>query len=123
MSDYLRELPFLWVDVDDEPGPESDRAYIERNAIALVSNYGKSSIDPRSSGWLGNDSPSQKIRESGLWNVTHVDESSDPTFLDRLTEAVESPHPLLSSLYPLPAESEFRCYGESRRKPRALARG
>jgi len=88
VSDYLRQLPFLWVDVDDEPGPGSDRAYLERNAIALVSNYGKDSIDPRSNGWLGNDSPSQKIRESGLWNVNHVDESYDPAFLDRLAEAV-----------------------------------
>lgn len=40
VSDYLRQLPFLWVDVPDEPGPESDRAYLERNAIALLSNYG-----------------------------------------------------------------------------------
>lgn len=94
VSDYLRELPFLWVDVDDEPGPESDRAYLERNAIALMSNYGKSSIDPRSSGWLGNDSPSQKIRESGLWNVNHVDESYDPAFLDQLTGAIEETDPL-----------------------------
>jgi hypothetical protein len=39
VSDYIRKLPFLWIDVDDEPGPTSDRAYIERNAIALVSNY------------------------------------------------------------------------------------
>jgi len=36
VSEYIRDLPFLWIDVDDEPGPESDRAYIERNALALV---------------------------------------------------------------------------------------
>jgi hypothetical protein len=76
VSDYLRELPFLWVDVDDEPGPRSDRAYLERNAIALVSNYRKAPIDPRSNRWLGTNSPSQKIRESGLWNVTT---STSPT--------------------------------------------
>jgi hypothetical protein len=63
VSDHLRQLPFLWVDVPDEPGPDSDRAYLERNAIALVSNYGKAPIDPRSKEWLGTDSPSQKIRE------------------------------------------------------------
>ena len=94
VSDYLRELPFLWVDVDDEPGPRSDRAYLERNAIALLSNYRKAPIDPRSNRWLGTDSPSQKIRESGLWNVNHVDESYDPAFLDQLAGAIEDTEPL-----------------------------
>jgi hypothetical protein len=46
VSDYLRQLPFLWIDVPDEPGPGSDRTYLERNAIALLSNYGKPPIDP-----------------------------------------------------------------------------
>jgi hypothetical protein len=89
VSDYIRELPFLWVDIDDEPGPESDRAYLERNTIALASNYGKEPIDPRGDGWLGTNSPSEKIRRSGMWNVDHVDESCDPAFLDRLAGAVE----------------------------------
>ena len=93
VSDYLREFPFLWVDVDDEPGPGSDRAYLERNAIALVSNYGKAPIDPRSNRWLGNASPCKKIRESGLWNVNHVDESYDPAFLDQLAGAIEETEP------------------------------
>lgn len=94
VSDYLRELPFLWVDVNDEPGPESDRAYIERNAIALVSNYGKAPVDARSNEWLGNDSRSRQIRESGLWNVNHVDESYDQAFLDQLAGAIEETEPL-----------------------------
>ena len=93
VSDYLRELPFLWVDVDDEPGPESDRAYLERNAIALVSNYRKETIDSRSNEWLGTDSQSQEIRESGLWNVNHVDESYDPAFLDQFAKAIEGTEP------------------------------
>jgi hypothetical protein len=90
VSEYIRDLPFLWIAVDDEPGPESDRAYIERNAIALASNYQKDSIDPRNDDWLGGHSPSREIRQSGLWNVNHVDEEYDPTFLDRLEAAVET---------------------------------
>lgn len=93
VSGYLRKLPFLWVDIPDEPGPESDRAYLERNAITLVSNYGMALVDPRSKGWLGTDSPSQKNRESGLWNVSHVDESYDPAVLDRLAGAIEATEP------------------------------
>jgi len=93
VSDYIRDLPFLWANVADQPGPESDRAYIERNAIALVSNYRKDALDPRPDEWLGTDSRSAAIRVSGLWNVDHVDETCDPAFLDRLAEAVEETTP------------------------------
>ena len=94
VSGYIRELPFLWVAVDDEPGRNSDRAYLERNAIALVSNYDKPSVDPRAEDWLGKNSPSEAIRNSELWNVNHVGESYDPAFLDRLEEAIEGTNPV-----------------------------
>lgn len=94
VSDYLRNLPFLWVNVDDEPSSDSHRAYIERNTIALLSNYHRDTIDPRSNDWLGNHSRSEKIRESGLWNVNHVDETHDPTFLDDLRGAIDETRPL-----------------------------
>lgn len=88
VSEYVRSLPFLWVRVADEPGPESDRAYLERNLIALLSNYDRPACDPRDESWLGRDSRSEKIRESGLWNVDHVEKSYDPSFLDRFAQAV-----------------------------------
>jgi hypothetical protein len=88
VSAYIREQPFLWVDIDDEPGPDSDRAYIEQNAIALLSNLEDQTIDPRDDGWLGKYSRSREIRESGLWNVNHVEEEYDPEFLDLLADAV-----------------------------------
>jgi hypothetical protein len=93
VSDYIRELPFLWVNVDDEPSRDSDRASLERNVIALVSNYGRESVDPRDDRWLGYDSPSEKICRSGLWNVDHVDEAYDPAALDRLSEAISETGP------------------------------
>lgn len=88
VSDYIRNLPFLWVKVEDEPGPDSDRAYLEQNTIALLSNYERKPIDPREN-WLGQYSRSEKIRESDLWNVNHVDEEYDPQFLDILKERIE----------------------------------
>jgi hypothetical protein len=94
VSDYIRDLPFLWVAIDDEPSPESDRAYIERNTIALVSNYQKDSIDSRGNDWLGTASRSEKIRQSGLWNVDHVNESYDSAFLDRLETSIEVTTPV-----------------------------
>lgn len=84
VSDYIRELPFLWVKINDEPGPESDRGYTERNSIALLSNYRKDPIDPRSEEWLGNHCPKEKIVRSGLWNSEHVTERYDPEFLQTL---------------------------------------
>jgi len=88
VSAYIRDQPFLWVTLDDEPGPDSDRAFVERTLIALLSNYGTESIDPRAEGWLGRYSRSREIRDSGLWNVTHVDEGYDGDALDRFATAV-----------------------------------
>ena len=89
VSEYIRDLPFLWIEVDDEPNSQSDRAYLERNTISLVSNYRKDSLDPRGDHWLGRDSPRSEISDSGLWNINHVGERYDPAFLDRLADAVE----------------------------------
>ncbi|WP_254535605.1 hypothetical protein [Halomarina litorea] len=93
VSAYLREQPVLWVELDDEPSADSDRAYVERNAIALLGNVGRDPLDPRPPTWLGQDSRSRAIRESGLWNVDHVEEGYDPAFLDRLAEAVDGTDP------------------------------
>jgi hypothetical protein len=78
---YLCTLPFLWVSADDEPSPDSQRGFIERNAIGLLSNYGRAVVDPPSAGWLGHFSNRARVRSSGLWNQQHVDETHDPTFL------------------------------------------
>ena len=93
VSEYIRNLPFLWIKVNDEPGRDSDRATIERNAIALVSNFDRQPIDPRDEDWLGHSCPSPEIRRSGLWNVNHVEEDYDPSFLDRLEATIDETDP------------------------------
>ena len=90
VSEYIRELPFLWVAVDDEPSPESDRASIERNMIALVSNLDTADIDPRREDWLGHHSPVTEIKQSGLWNINHVDEEYHPEFLETFESYIDS---------------------------------
>jgi hypothetical protein len=94
VSAFLRDQPFLWVDADDEPGPDSERAFLERNLVALLSNYDRRPVDRRRSDWLGGHARSAKIRASGLWNVEHVEESHDPAFLDAFEAAVERTDPL-----------------------------
>ena len=81
-------MPFLWLDVGDEPGPGSLRGHIERNSIALLSNWGKGSLDPPSPDWLGHFCDRALVRESGLWNQRHVNEGYDRTFLDTLERLI-----------------------------------
>src|SRR5882672_7431786 len=58
VSDYIGGMSVFLVDVPDEPSPQSNRSFIERNAIALLSNR-FAPIDRASSGWLGRFSPRQ----------------------------------------------------------------
>jgi hypothetical protein len=90
VSAYICAMPFLWLAIEDAPGPESGRAAIERNSIALLSNYRKPAIDPPSLEWLGRSSDRERVRESGLWNNNHVDKSYDPAFLTLLLQLVRS---------------------------------
>ena len=81
-------MPFLWIEVSDESGPDSLRGVVERNAIALLSNYERPKLDPPSRAWLGHRCPWEKVRSSGLWNNAHVDEAHDPAFLDVLERLI-----------------------------------
>lgn len=93
VSAVIRAMPFLWLTIDDEPGAGSLRGYIERNAIALLSNFERASVDAPSLGWLGHHCNRERVRKSGLWNSNHVDESYDLAFLkelERLTDAMEA---------------------------------
>ncbi len=80
VSRYVAAMPFLWLAINDEPGPASLRGVIERNAIALLSNYERTPLDPASLDWLGHSSDRRLVRGSGMWNQHHVDKTHDPLF-------------------------------------------
>ncbi|MEA2018333.1 MAG: hypothetical protein U9N59_07785 [Campylobacterota bacterium] len=82
VSQTIGKMPFLYLSIDDEASPNSLRAYIEQNSIALLSNYNKSTLDGASEDWLGHKCNREKVNHSGLWNQKHVNESYDPCFLD-----------------------------------------
>ena len=84
VSKEIGAMQFLWLSIDDEPGEDSGRGYIERNTIALLSNFEKEPIDVPSRNWLGHHCNRPRVRSSGLWNSNHVDETYDPALLDRL---------------------------------------
>lgn len=92
VSRVIGGMCFLWLPIDDEPGPKSLRAYVERNSIALLSNYNKPALDPPSPEWLGHYCHRQRVRNSGLWNQDCVEGVCDPAFLhiiDRLVSEVK----------------------------------
>ena len=88
VSQVIGKMPVLWLSIEDDPGPESLRGTVERNSIALLSNYNKPSLDPPSRRWLGHHSDRERVWKSGLWNYNHVDEGYDPAFLDHLDRFV-----------------------------------
>jgi hypothetical protein len=90
VSRYIRAMPFLWLPIDDPPGTDSLRGYIERNAIALLSNYCGPALDPPSATWLGRYSDRERVRRSGLWNSNHVDGHYAPEFLEALRQLVDA---------------------------------
>ena len=89
VSEEIGAMPFLWLAIEDDAGPDSRRGYIERNSIALLSNRGREAFDPPSSDWLGYHCNRKKIRISGLWNSNHVEKDYDPAFIDMLADLVD----------------------------------
>lgn len=89
VSEEIGAMPFLWLAIKDDAGPDSRRGYIERNSIALLSNRGREAIDPPSSAWLGYLCDREKVQKSGLWNSNHVEEGHDPAFIDTLADLID----------------------------------
>lgn len=88
VSRYIGTMPFLWLNVGDAPGPESERSVVERNAIALLSGHPEPPAN-----WLGRHSDRDRVRRSGLWNNEYVDESWNPSFLDLMEKWIEKTEP------------------------------
>lgn len=88
VSAIIRQMSILWLDIDDKPGPTSDRAFIERNLISLLSSRGRQ-IDPPSPQWLGFYSPRFEIKNSGLWNLDYLYHKFHPRFLEIFQKYIE----------------------------------
>ena len=90
VSAYVGRMPFLWLNVDDGPGPDSRRGLIERNAIALLSHARTPAADAPSNRWLGTFSDRERVRASGLWNNNHVEDDYDASFLDTMERLMDT---------------------------------
>jgi hypothetical protein len=87
VSDYIGQMPVLWVDVPTRGDGTSDRGVIEANSIALVSAAG-GALDAASPAWLGRYAANVAVQSSGLWNVHHVTDTYTPRALDVLEQHV-----------------------------------
>jgi hypothetical protein len=90
VSRHIGFMPGLWLEVNDTPGPESARGHFERNAIDLLSNLGRPSLDAASPSWLDGYPPRRAIREFRLWNIRHVSEEATAGFATELQAKVRS---------------------------------
>jgi hypothetical protein len=84
VSRYIGAMSFLWLAVP----AWADRGYIERNSIALLSCLA-GGPDLPSASWLGHYAPSAKIRNSGLWNINHINDQYETEYLQQLTQLVD----------------------------------
>ena len=92
VSEYLGSMPFLFIEADDEPGKDSIRRWIERNAIGLLTCDYARGVDNPSRKWLGNWLTHETVRAYGLWNVRDVRDVGapyDPSFLSVLSDHVK----------------------------------
>jgi hypothetical protein len=68
VSLYLGTLTFTVLEVPGPSSKDNDRAFIEENSIALLSNFDRPGVDKCSKGWLGLYSKDSNVIGSGLWN-------------------------------------------------------
>lgn len=116
VSEVIGDMPVLWLEVGDGASADSDRAYLERNLIALISGH-TGPIDLPSNQWLGRWSSRDAIRTSGLWNVNHVRETYESEALDVLECYVEIAEGIQSSTGSSLAPRGWRTKGMVRRQP------
>ena len=93
VSRRIGGMSVAFVPIEDAPGPDSERRYVERNAIALLSGFPKRASDLPSPNWLGRHCDREKVQLSGLWNNHHVvgvHESGFLSVFERLVDATDS---------------------------------
>ena len=89
VSTVVGRMKILWLAVNDTPSSNSDRSYIEKNCIGLLTAVSPP-LDPPNKNWLGCYSTRERIKKSGLWNLDYYQFKYDPSFLEILERYVKS---------------------------------
>jgi hypothetical protein len=96
VSEYVRRMPFTWLETPRAPSPDGRRSFFERHSIALLSNL-SGRADPPSADWLGCFSSRERVRASGLWNNNHVQSDYSGQFLAAFSAAATNVPPWAGS--------------------------
>jgi len=94
VSDYIRSLPLLWVNVPGEPRPDCDRAQLEKNLIGLVAHGRKTVPGLIRDEWLGRQANNASITRTGLWNLEHTAGLYDQSVIDEFQSYIQATDPL-----------------------------
>lgn len=89
VSKTIGQMRVLWLDVPDDSSPQSDRAFLERNAIGVLSRA-YVAAGRHDAHWLGHYSPNINISMSGLWNLNHLNVIPNEHFNDIFASYVKS---------------------------------
>ena len=93
VSSYLHTLTYTVLEIPGISSKDNDRAFIEENSIALLSNYQKTKIDQNSKKWLGLYSNNHKVIESGLWNSDCVERKNiDGKYFEKFEKYLSQMH-------------------------------
>ena len=88
VSQIIGNMNILWLSINDQASKKSDRSFIEKNSIGLLSCFTRK-IDTSGKEWLGNFNPNKAVSGSSLWNINYVDSDYDPRFLEILDYYVD----------------------------------
>ncbi len=94
VSERIRNLPFLVIDIPGKPHADCDRARLEKNLIALVSHARRTNPHLKKDDWLGHHSPRAEINKTGLWNLDHVNSFYTDSIISEVTPYIESTSPI-----------------------------
>jgi hypothetical protein len=94
VSDYIRSLPFLVMDVPGAPSKTSARARLEKNLIGLVSQRRRTTPTLMREGWLGHENPKPEIHRTGLWNIHHVTALYDASIISDINSYIQNTTPI-----------------------------
>ncbi|WP_417308191.1 hypothetical protein [Devosia sp.] len=90
VSREIGRLSFTFLEIRDPSSPKSQRAILEHSFINYLAADGIP-IEIPTKHWLGQHSPVEAIRNSGLWNIQHVGGRYDTRAFCRVRQYLTTP--------------------------------
>jgi len=89
VSEVISRMEVLMISFEDNDIEKQALRYIQKNAVALLSNWQKEVLDPPSPDWMGKFCSNVLVRDSGLWNTNGVMQRYDSSFIPKFKKIIE----------------------------------